>query len=82
MAAALAFVAPRAGLRAGGITVDHGLQEGSASRAAAVAAALAGLGLEPSRSVAVTVGSGGGPEAAARAARYDVLSAAAAESAS
>ena len=79
MAAALAFVAPRAGLRAGGITVDHGLQEGSASRAAAVAAALAGLGLEPSRSVAVTVGSGGGPEAAARAARYDVLSAAAAE---
>ena len=79
MAAALAFVAPRAGLRAGGVTVDHRLQEGSASRAAAVAAALAGLGLEPSRSVAVTVGSGGGPEAAARAARYDVLSAAAAE---
>ena len=79
MAAALAFVAPRAGLRAGGITVDHGLQEGSASRAAAVAAALAGLGLEPSRSVAVTVGSGGGPEAAAREARYDALSAAAAE---
>jgi len=48
MAAALAFVAPRAGLRAGGVTVDHRLQEGSASRAAAVAAALAGLGLEPS----------------------------------
>jgi tRNA(Ile)-lysidine synthase len=73
-------VAPRAGLRAGGITVDHGLQEGSASRAAAVAAVLAGLGLEPARSVAVTVGNGGGPEAAARAARYDVLSVAAAES--
>ena len=79
MAAALAFVAPRTGLRAGGITVDHGLQEGSASRASAVEAALAGLGLEPSRSVAVTVGSGGGPEAAARAARYGALSAAAAE---
>ena len=30
LAAALAFVAPRAGLRAGAVTVDHGLQEGSA----------------------------------------------------
>ena len=34
LAAALAFVAPRAGLRAGAVTVDHGLQEGSADRAA------------------------------------------------
>ena len=33
MAAALAFVAPRAGLRGGGVTVDHGLQPGSAQRA-------------------------------------------------
>src|ERR1700722_21010326 len=49
LAAALAFVAPRAGLRAGAVTVDHGLQAGSADRAAAVAAGLGGLGLGPVR---------------------------------
>jgi tRNA(Ile)-lysidine synthase len=79
LAAALAFVAPRAGLRAGGVTVDHGLQDGSAARAASVAAALTGLGLEPVRAVSVTVRGDGGPEAAARTARYDALSAVAAE---
>jgi tRNA(Ile)-lysidine synthase len=73
LAAALAFVGPRDGLRAGGVTVDHGLQEGSADRAAAVAAALAELGLDPVRSVAVTVGAADGPEAAARAARYGAI---------
>jgi tRNA(Ile)-lysidine synthase len=79
LAAALAFVAPRAGLRAGAVTVDHGLQEGSADRAAAVAAALGGLGLDPVRAVAVTVDGGGGPEAAARTARYAAIEAAAAD---
>jgi tRNA(Ile)-lysidine synthase len=79
LAAALAFVAPRAGLRAGAVTVDHGLQDGSAGRAAAVAAALGGLGLDPVRAVAVTVDGGGGPEAAARTARYAALEAAAAD---
>jgi tRNA(Ile)-lysidine synthase len=79
LAAALAFVAPRAGLRAGAVTVDHGLQEGSADRAAAVAAALGGLGLDPVRAVAVTVGGDGGPEAAARTARYAALETAAAD---
>ncbi len=44
LAAALAFVAPRAGLRAGAVTVDHGLQEDSAERAAKVALTLRGLG--------------------------------------
>ena len=76
VAAALAFVAPRAGLRGGGVTVDHGLQPGSAGRAADVAALLGKLGLDPVRSVTVTVapaGSGAGPEAAARAARYGAL---------
>ena len=79
LAAALAFVAPRAGLRAGAVTVDHGLQEGSAGRAAAVAAVLSGLGLDPVRAVAVTVDGAGGPEAAARTARYAALEAAAAD---
>jgi tRNA(Ile)-lysidine synthase len=79
LAAALAFVAPRAGLRAGAVTVDHGLQAGSADRAAAVAAVLSGLGLDPVRAVAVTVDGGGGPEAAARTARYAALETAAAD---
>jgi tRNA(Ile)-lysidine synthase len=78
LAAAAAFVAPRLGLRVGGVTVDHGLQPGSADRAAGVAALLGQLGLDPVRSVAVTVPSargGAGPEAAARAARYHALDA-------
>ncbi len=82
VAAAVAFVAPRLGLRAGGVTVDHGLQPGSADRAAAVAALLARLGLDPVRSVAVTValaGSAAGPEAAARVARYHALDSAVAD---
>lgn len=73
LAAALAFVAPRAGLRAGGVTVDHGLQDGSAARATDVASVLAALGLDPVRVVTVAVDGHGGPEAAARAARYKAL---------
>ena len=78
LAAALAFVAPRAGLRAGAVIVDHGLQQGSASHAASVASALRELGLDPVRVETVTVSGSGGPEAAARDARYAALSAAAA----
>ncbi|HEY5985075.1 MAG TPA: tRNA lysidine(34) synthetase TilS, partial [Streptosporangiaceae bacterium] len=80
LAAALAREAPRCGLRAGGITVDHGLQPGSVERAREVAAVLAGLGLDPVEAVTVTVAGGagrGGPEAAARAARYRALAEAA-----
>src|SRR6204780_3943219 len=80
LAAAAAFVAPRLGLRAGGVTVDHALQAGSAQRAADVAALLGRLGLEPVRSITVTVpGSAAGPEAAARTARYRALDEAATE---
>ena len=80
LAAAAAFVAPRLGLRAGGVTVDHGLQPGSGERAANVAALLGKLGLDPVRSAAVTVASpAAGPEAAARVARYGALDEAAAE---
>jgi len=73
VAAALAFVAPRAGLRGGGVTVDHGLQPGSAERAADVADLMSRLGLDPVHSIKVTVHDGAGPEAAARAARYAAL---------
>jgi len=79
LAAALAHEAPRLGLRAGAVTVDHGLQPGSADRAVAVAATLTGLGLEPVLVRTVAVGGPGGPEAAARTARYAALDAAAAE---
>jgi len=73
LAAALAFVAPRAGLRGGAVTVDHGLQAGSAERSADLAALLGTLGLDPVHSITVTVDAGAGPEAAARAARYEAL---------
>jgi tRNA(Ile)-lysidine synthase len=79
LAAAVAFEAPKAGVLAGGITIDHGLQSGSAAQASRVTAVLDGLRLSPVLSVAVTVGrpeDGGsypGPEAAARTARYAAL---------
>ena len=82
LAAALAFVAPRAGLRGGGVTVDHGLQAGSAERAADVAAVMTKLGLDPVHSITVAVAparAAAGPEAAARAARYRALDQAARE---
>jgi tRNA(Ile)-lysidine synthase len=79
LAAAAAFVAPRAGLRAGLVTVDHGLQDGSTDRATQVAAWGTESGLAPSLAVRVTVGRAGGPEAAARDARYAALVAAADE---
>ncbi|MCK1798312.1 tRNA lysidine(34) synthetase TilS [Streptomyces sp. XM4193] len=73
LASALAFEASRSGVRAGGVTVDHGLQEGSAGRAEEVSARLRELGLDPVECVRVRVGGDGGPEAAARTARYAAL---------
>ena len=73
LAAATAFEAPRAGLRAGAVTVDHQLQTGSADRASALAGRLTRLGLDPVHVATVDVGQTGGPEAAARAARYRAL---------
>jgi tRNA(Ile)-lysidine synthase len=77
LAAAVAFEAPKAAVRAGAVVVDHGLQDGSAQRARATAEVLRGLGLDPVEVATVTVGRDGGPEAAARAARYGALDAAA-----
>ncbi|SCF34807.1 tRNA lysidine(34) synthetase TilS [Micromonospora mirobrigensis] len=74
LAAATAFVAPRLGLRPGLVSVDHGLQPGSAGRAAEVVKWAADAGLDPAQAVGVTVaGRPGGPEAAAREARYRAL---------
>jgi len=75
LAAALAFVGRKAGYLTGAIIVDHGMQQGSAeiAREAAAQARLAGL-------VTVfveraEVGRLGGPEAAARDARYAAIEA-------
>ncbi|WP_320067765.1 tRNA lysidine(34) synthetase TilS [Micromonospora sp. RTGN7] len=78
LAAATAFVAPRLGRRAGLVTVDHALQAGSDRRAADVAAWAAAAGFTPAEAVRVEVaGRPGGPEAAAREARYQALAEAA-----
>jgi tRNA(Ile)-lysidine synthase len=77
LAAAAAFEAPRAGVPAGLVTVDHGLQDGSAAHAAWVAQLGYELGLDPVEVIRVHVGTAGGREAAARAARYAALDAAA-----
>jgi tRNA(Ile)-lysidine synthase len=70
LAGAVAFEAAKSGHRAGAVTVDHGLQEGSADRAGRLVQLLRDLGLDPAESVAVKVGERGGLEAAAREARY------------
>ncbi|NLP85107.1 tRNA lysidine(34) synthetase TilS [Microbacterium sp. CFH 90308] len=72
LAAAAAFEAPKLDLRAASVTVDHDLQEGSADAAAAAARSAGALGLD-ARVVRVDVGDAGGPEAAARDARYRAL---------
>jgi tRNA(Ile)-lysidine synthase len=79
LAAAVAFEAPRAGVPAGAVTVDHGLQAGSAARAEDTAGLLRNLGLDPVTVVRVEIGRDGGPEAAARTARYAALRTAADE---
>lgn len=73
LAVALAFEGPRAGLRAGALIVDHGLQPGSAGVARQVAAVASSLDLDPVTVLPVSVGQHGGPEGAAREARYQAL---------
>jgi tRNA(Ile)-lysidine synthase len=76
LAAAVAFVAPRLGVPAGLVTVDHGLQPGSAERAGSVVEWARKEGLDPAVVETVSVaGRPGGPEAAARQARYEALTA-------
>jgi tRNA(Ile)-lysidine synthase len=73
LAAATGHEARRLHVRAAAVTVDHGLQPGSAERADAVAETCRALGLDPVDVRRVRVGRAGGPEAAARAARYAAL---------
>lgn len=73
LAAALAFEAPKVGVRWGLVTVDHQLQPGSAQQAERVAKWAAGQGFDPVEVLTVDVGQSGGPEAAARDARYLAL---------
>jgi tRNA(Ile)-lysidine synthase len=70
LAAAAAFEAPRAGLGVGAVVVDHGMQQDSAAIAQRAAQAAEALGLAPVLVLRVEVGESGGPEAAARTARY------------
>jgi tRNA(Ile)-lysidine synthase len=75
LAAAVAFEAPHADLSAGAVIVDHCLQEGSSAVAERAADQCRGLGLDPVEVVRIQVrtsgpGSGSGPEARARDARY------------
>ncbi len=55
------------------LIVDHGLQPGSAQVAATAQARAVDLGCVGAQVIRVAVGSAGGPEAAARAARYAAL---------
>ncbi len=77
LAAGLAFEARTRGWRAGAVVVDHGLQADSGAVARRAAVALVRMRLDPVEVVSVRVEPRGGPEAAARAARYVALDAAA-----
>lgn len=70
---ALAAATIHSGATMHGLVVDHGLQDGSARVAAETAAALRGLGCVAVTVLPVVVGGPGGPEAAARRARYVAL---------
>ena len=81
LAATTAFLAPRLGLRAGAVIVDHAMQPGSAEVAQVAAAQCRALGLDPVETIRTVVPTGpgqGGPEGAARTARYRALDEAAA----
>lgn len=75
LAAAAAFVGPRTGRAIGLVTVDHGLQPGSAERARSVADWATSAGLAPVEIARVHIDPADplGPEAAARNARYQAL---------
>ena len=75
LASAAVFEGHKLGLRILGVTVDHGLQPGSAEQADRVVTQLAAIGVDETLTARVQVdgATGMGPEAAAREARYAVL---------
>jgi tRNA(Ile)-lysidine synthase len=73
LAAAARFESRAAGWTVAAVVVDHGLQPGSAQTCAQVAARLERLGISGVTVVRAQVDAGGGPEAAARRARYAAL---------
>jgi tRNA(Ile)-lysidine synthase len=73
LAAAAAQLAGRRGLTLHGLVVDHRLQPGSADVAARAGKQLRALGFPEVRVLEVDVSGPGGPEAAARKARYRAL---------
>lgn len=80
LAAVCAFFARRGEVRVGAVVVDHQMQDGSGQVAQNTAAQLRGLGLEPVLVRTVDLKHDGvGPEAAARAARFEALEATALE---
>ena len=79
LAAAASVVGASMALTVGAVIVDHQLQEGSGSAALAAQEACVRFGLDPVVIAQVAVGSAGGPEAAARTARYEALTAVAAK---
>ena len=81
LAAASVFEGARIGVLVGAVIVEHGLQPETKAVAEATAKTLTELGASPVvvRSVKVAAKKSGGPEAAARAARYAALDAAAEE---
>jgi tRNA(Ile)-lysidine synthase len=79
LAAATAFESRAKGWRCASVVVDHRLQPGSDAVAARVASALEAMGFDPVVVRPVDVAGRGGPEAAARAARYAAIDAVADE---
>lgn len=73
LAAAAVFESRAAGWLVGAAVVDHRLQLGSMHVTAEVSSRLEALGCDPVEILTVSVGARGGPEAAARVARYDAL---------
>jgi tRNA(Ile)-lysidine synthase len=73
--AATVFEVGKIPARVIGVTVDHGLQEGSAEHTERVVAQMAALGVDETASIRVVVNAGpAGIEAGAREARYAALS--------